>query len=618
MYIRPANLLQFRHGRVSEELLRKDRETIEALYRSNGFRDVEVTSELVNDYGGKPNQVGVNFNIEEGPQWFVTGMELSGVNLQFYEYLLSIVQSTPGQPYSDVTIAADRYTILNYFYNSGYPEATLEFSTKPGATPNSVAVQFAVTEGPRRFVRTIVVGGLSTTRQSLVDSRVTLDPGDALSLTEVTESQRALYDLGIFAKVDAVIQNPEGRERNKFLLYEFEEARRYALDFGFGASIGQIGGSSASYQNPAGTTGFSPRFSFGVSRGNMFGVGHTASLNTRISNIQQRAVLSYLAAQFQGNPDWNLTFSGIYDRSKDVNTYTLEREEGAAQLSQRVTKATSFQYRLAYRRVSVGELRIDPALIPLYAQPVRVGTIGVSHIFDRRDDPAETRRGLLNTLDFTLATKLLASQPNFTRTVWKNATYHRVSRQVILARNLTFAWIDGFGSTSSPEAIPLPERLLGGGATSHRGFPENQAGPRDAVTGFPIGGSATLFNNLELRFPLIGENLGGVVFHDAGNVYRSLSDISFRYSQPIGTLPPVNGAAPLPDYKFNYMVQTVGFGIRYRTPIGPVRLDIGFTPNNPRFRGLEGTRDEILAGRGRITDQRIGLVQFHFSIGQTF
>ena len=605
-------------GAFSEDLLRKARETISALYHSNGFRDVEVTSEVLDDYGGKPNQIGVVFNIDEGPQWFVSAMDLSGVNLQYYEYLRSIVQSTPGQPYSEVTVAADRYAILNYFYNNGYPETTLDVSTTPGAAPNTVALKFNVTEGPRQFVRAIVIEGLDTTRQSLVDSRITLKPGDPLSLTAISESQRALYDLGIFAKVDAVVQNPDGHERNKILLYEFEEARRYALDFGFGASVGRIGGSSTAYQNPAGTTGFSPRFSFGVSRVNMFGVGHTASLNTRISNIEQLAVLSYLAPQFQGNPAWNLTISGTYAISKDVNTYTQEREEGAAQLSQRVTKATSFQYRLAYRRVSVTDLKINPALIPIYAQPVRVGTIGVSHIFDRRDDLVDPTRGILNTVDLTLATKLLGSQPSFTRTVWKNSTYHRVSRQMVFARNLTFGWIDGFRATSSPDSIPLPERLLGGGATSHRGFPENQAGPRDALTGFPIGGSALLFNNLELRFPLIGENLGGVLFHDAGNVYRSLSDISFRFSQPIGTLPSVNGAPPLPDYKFNYMVQTFGFGVRYRTPIGPVRLDIGFTPNNTRFRGLEGTLEEIRAGKGRITDQRIGLVQFHFSIGQTF
>jgi outer membrane protein assembly factor BamA len=243
-------------------------------------------------------------------------------------------------------------------------------------------------------------------------------------------------------------------------------------------------------------------------------------------------------------------------------------------------------------------------------------TVGASHILDRRDDPAETHRGFYNTLDVAFSTSLMASTEKYGRVVWKNATYHRVSRQVVFARAFSLGLIGGFPGTR-PEDIPLSERLYGGGATTHRGFPENQAGPRDAVTGFPIGGSASLFNNLELRFPLIGENIGGVFFHDIGNVYRSVSDISFRWSQPnqpSGSSDP-NSAI---TYGFNYGVQAVGFGIRYKTPVGPVRLDLAWVPNSPTFRGLEGTRDQILAGQGQTTIQRISRFQFHFSIGQTF
>ena len=87
-------------------------------------------------------------------------------------------------------------------------------------------------------------------------------------------------------------------------------------------------------------------------------------------------------------------------------------------------------------------------------------------------------------------------------------------------------------------------------------------------------------NNVELRFPLIGENIGGVLFHDAGNVYSSLSKVSFRFSQ-----------RDLKD--FDYMVHAVGFGVRYRTPIGPVRADIGWSINSPRFIGFNGTQSDL-------------------------
>lgn len=608
MYLRAARFLQLRWGRYSEDLLRKDCETIEALYRSNGFREVQVHSEVQERTEGKKNRIEVSIRIDEGPQWKVSGLTISGVNLRYYEYILSLLQSAPGQPYSEMNVAADRDLILNYYYDNGYPEARLDVSVLPGAGPNQVDLRYAVSEGPRRFVRGISVGGLKATQERLVSRRIGLAPGDPLSLTSLVESQRKLYDLGIFAKVDVAVQNPDGYERNRNLLFQMEEARRYALDFGFGAELGRIGGGGATrLESPGGAAGFSPRVSFGVSRSNVFGIGHTASVNTQFSTIRQRALLSYLAPQFKGNPNWNLQFTALYDLARDVRTFTSARSEATLQLGQRLTKATSLQYRATYRLVEVDEqtLKIDPELIPLFSLPVRVGSIGGSHIIDRRDDPIESRRGMLNTVDFSLATRWLGSKTSFSRVVWKNSTYHRVSRQVTLARSLTLGWLYSIKGLSGEVDVPLPERYFGGGATSHRGFAENQAGPRDLTTGFPVGGNATLINNLELRFPLLGENVGGVLFHDAGNVYSSLNNISFGVRQRDKT-------------HFDYMVHCLGFGIRYRTPVGPVRIDLGFAPNTPRFRGFEGSREELLAGQGRISDQRLSRFQFQFSIGQTF
>jgi len=178
------------------------------------------------------------------------------------------------------------------------------------------------------------------------------------------------------------------------------------------------------------------------------------------------------------------------------------------------------------------------------------------------------------------------------------------------------------------ESVPLPERFFGGGSVSHRGFPENQAGPRDVgtpagpggietqPTGFPLGGNALLFNMVELRFPLIGDNIRGVLFEDAGNIYRSIGDISFRVNQR-------------DNRDFNYMVHAVGFGVRYKTPIGPVRGDLSYSINPPRFVGFKGTSQELLQcdpnkpisqlpGFCQGVPQRIGHFQFFFSIGQTF
>ena len=244
-------------------------------------------------------------------------------------------------------------------------------------------------------------------------------------------------------------------------------------------------------------------------------------------------------------------------------------------------------------------------MIPLLSQSVRLGIVSATLIHDRRDDPIDTHRGVYNTLDAAWATRGLGSQSEFTRLLGRNSTYHRVGRELVLARTLTAGVLTSIRANDSKVDIPLPERFFAGGANSHRAFSDNQAGPRDFQTGFPLGGKALLVHQTELRFPLIGDNIGGVFFHDAGNIYSSLNKVSFRVVQ--------NGVQD-----FDYMVHSLGFGVRYRTPVGPVRFDLGYGPNSPRFVGFKGTREELLFGRGIRIEQRINRFQFHFSLGQTF
>lgn len=605
MYITPATLLRFRQGRFSAHLLERDKEAIADLYRANGFKDVEVYSRVDPDYQGKERDVAVFLEVKEGPQWFVDDLELVGVDLKLLPVIEGLLHSVKGQPFSSLNVANDRDAILNYYFNNGYPDAGFESVVLPSDRPNHVNLRYIVEENRRNFVRDILIGGLNTTQRSLVSSRITLDPGDPLSQSHMVETQRRLYDLGIFAKVDMAVQNPDGRERNKYVLYQFEEASRYSLTAGVGAEFAQIGGGGQfSFDAPAGAAGFSPRISLGLSRSNILGVGHTVGVLTRFSNIQRRALFNYLAPQFQGNEDVNLTFSALYDDSRNIRTFTARRWEGSAQIGQRLSRANTMQYRVTYRRVNVDEdtLKIGPELIPIFSQPVRVGLISSTFIQDRRDDPIESRRGVYNTFDLGVAARAFASQTQYVRMVWRNSTYHRVGREIVLARMFNLGWLHNYGASD----IPLPERFFAGGAATHRGFPENQAGPRDSLTGFPVGGNAFLVNSLELRFPLIGRNVGGVLFHEAGNVYPDLSDFSLRFRQRDRT-------------DFNYMVHAVGFGVRYRTPIGPIRIDLGFSPNSPRFIGFEGTREQLLRGEGRPNvPQRINPVQFHFSLGQTF
>jgi outer membrane protein insertion porin family len=607
MSITPATLLRYRNGRYSEELLRKDVDSIQYLYRANGFRDVKVNTQVESNAQGKGEEVTLKLNIVEGPQWFVSNVEISGVNLRDFDYLKGSLQTTEDQPYSDTALVSDRDTILNFYFNNGYPDATLELRTVPDEATRRVSVKIEVTEGRRNFVRRVLVGGYRTTRPRLIYDRIPLETGDPLSQSAIIEAQRRLYDLGIFAKVDIALQNPQGKERDKNVLYRLEEASRYSYTFGFGAQLARIGGGFGTFDSPAGAPGFSPRVNFGVSRVNFMGLGHTVGFRSQLSNFQKRVVANYYAPQFTGNDRLNLSFTSLYDNSRDIRTFAAERLESSIQLGQRLSKANTFQYRFTFRRVQIDQstLSIDPALIPLFSQPVRLGIVSASFVQDKRDDPIDSRRGSYNTVDFGYAGSAFGSQSDFLRLIFRNSTYHRLRRDLVLARLTMLGGIYSLSGRAPEKDVPLPERYFSGGGSTHRGFPDNQAGPRDLSTGFPIGGKALAMNTLELRFPLIGDTLGGVAFHDMGNVFRDLDKISFRTAQ-----------RNVQD--FDYMVHTVGFGIRYRTPVGPVRFDIGYSPNSPKFFGFKGTREELVLGGGNPLVQRINQLQFHFSLGQTF
>jgi len=616
MYLQTASFLQLPHGRYSQNLLRRDHDSIVNLYQSNGFRETTVTSHTEDDYRGKAGEIAVFLEINEGPQSFVSSLDVEGIEHLDRKSVMDTLSSIKGQPFSEYSVAVDRDTILAQYFDKGFAGATFEWNSQPAAEPNHVALRYVIHEGRQQFVKQVITNSFVHTRPSLVNRTLTLNPGDPLSPTAVTETQRKLYDLGVFARVDAAVQDPDGDTDSKNVVYQLDEARRYSIALGVGAELGRIGGCNECLDAPAGATGFSPRFSFDITRTNLWGLAHSISLRTRVSTLEQRGLLNYTWPHFENHDRLAVSFTGLYDRSQDIRTYNSARLEGSAQLSQRVTKATTLFYRLTYRRVSVSDLKVTPFLIAPLSQQVRVGIASINLVQDRRDDPVDPHKGVYNSIDLGLAEQAIGSQRNFARVLARNASYYPIGKKLVLARSTEVGEIYSFHYSGDPlDAIPLAERFFGGG-DADRAFPENQAGPRDGLTGFPLGGNFLFFNQTELRFPLIGDNVGGVLFHDMGNIYSSADHFSFRTRQD-----------NLLD--FNYMAHAVGFGIRYRTPVGPVRLDLAYSINPPYFNGFNGTQEELLtagvtpcpapAGASyQCNVQNVSHFQFFFSIGQTF
>ncbi len=613
MLLAPSSF-ELPRGRYSEAFVRHDRETITDLYESNGFRDVQVAARTVDDYKGRMGDVAAFVTIDEGPQYFVGSLSVKGADKVDLTRIIASLSSEPGQVYSEFNVAADRETIIRYYGQNGFANATFAWASKPGAKPHNMDLEFTIDEGEQQFVREVVTSGLENTKPGLVRKQLELAPGSPLSPQAMADTQQKLYDLGIFSKVDMAIQNPDGEEDRKYVLYDLEEARRYTITTGFGAEFARIGGGNAvtDLSDPGGGPGFSPRLSLDVTRLNLFGLGQSLTAEGRLSTLQKRALIRHFVPKIFNQPNLDATYSILYDDTHDVRTFESKREEASVRITQRVSKPITIFYGLTYRHVGVSNLKINPLLLPQLAQSVRVGLASFNLVQDRRDDPLDPHKGIYNTLGVDFASKIFASQTSFVRILGRNATYYKLGEKWVFARETQVGLQPAFGIPANAEPgdpIPLAERFFAGGGNTQRGFPDNQAGPRDLLTGFPLGGSAMFFNNTELRFPLYGPNINGVLFEDAGNVYSSLGNISFRVDQRN-------------PGDFDYMVHAVGFGIRYRTPIGPLRVDLAYSINPPKFNGFPGNYSQLVscsvANTCQASLQQISHFQFFFSIGQAF
>jgi outer membrane protein assembly complex protein YaeT len=629
MYMQPASFTM-RRGRYSDAFQRKDEETIAGLFRSNGFRDAAVRCTVDKNYQGKSGEIAVTVNINAGAQWMVDNLALEGIQQADDKEIRSQLASVPHQPFSDVNLAADRVVVLTYYYEHGFPDATFKSSWEPSGTPNHVNVTYTVTEGSRQFVRRVITSGISKTRPSLVEKSITLHPGDPLSPVEETEIQKNLYNLGIFARVDTAIQDPDGDDEHKYVLYNFQEANRYTFGLGLGFQAGRYGSPSGNnLSSPGGTTSVSPLISLDVDRLNFLGIGQTVGLHLLYSLLEKRGSATYTIPRFLGKDGRTITFTLLYDDSYNILTFASQREEASVQVNQKFSKSLHGTFEYAYRRVSVNNVVIPTLLVPQLAQPIRIGILSANFAMDRRDNAGDPHHGMYNTLDIGLASDFFGSQRNFARVLARNATYHSLTKSLVLARQTQFGVLLPYkapAGLTDQESIPLAERFFGGGPDTLRAFAFDQAGPRDtgapevvggrasSPTGLPLGGNALFYNNVELRFPLIGQNIGGVVFHDMGNIFSSLGNMSLSLHQP--------------DMQhFDYTAQAVGFGIRYKTPVGPLRLDLAYALNPPSFVGFKGTAQQLLtcnpaqiytSGPCVGVPQTLTHFNFFFSIGQTF
>ena len=220
--------------------------------------------------------------------------------------------------------------------------------------------------------------------------------------------------------------------------------------------------------------------------------------------------------------------------------------------------------RYSFQRTDLYDILI-PGLVLPEDQHVRLSTFDAEYIRDSRDKPLDAHHGVYQTADFGVTAKALGASADFARFLGQTAFYKPVKPWLIWANNFRL----GLAKPFSGSDVPLSERFFSGGADSLRGFPINGAGPQRplpvctnpsnpstcTLISVPVGGDMLFIVNSELRFPLpIYHGLGAAVFYDGGNVYSNINLRQFG----------------------DDFTHSVGVGIRYQTPVGPVRFDIGY------------------------------------------
>jgi outer membrane protein assembly complex protein YaeT len=598
--------------------LEADLSAIESLYHRRGFAAAKAEAALEQQDavpGAAQMLVLVRMTIREGVRTIVASVAIVGNQSVAEAALRPSLGLQPGEPFFLPRLAVDRDALQIQYANLGYQSATVD--TNPGMTADLTRanVVFTVHEGPRIFVDHVLIVGNVRTRTDTITRELQLKPGDPLGRQAVSDSQRRLAALGLFRRT-RITEVRHGDETRRDLLVTVEEAPVTTVGYGGGGEAGQRG---AAAQGGLGQTriDFAPRAFFETTRRNLFGKNRSVNLFGRIS-LHSNTLGTGLAtasgfteyrllASFREprvlNTRADASLTGVIEQQQRPS-FNFARRSFIAEAGRRLARGVSLSgsYQIQRTKLFV-DPQFDPTLLPLVDRlfpQVLLSSFASSIARDTRDDVVDPGAGGYLSASGQLAARRIGSAVGLAKTFLTAQAFRTLphSRRVVLAGNVRVGLATGFprdvvrtddhgqvivGTDGLPIVdrvvdLPASERFFAGGDTM-RGFALDQLGAPKTINknGVPIGGNALVLVNAESRVPVRG-GFGVVGFFDTGNVFEHTTDVN------LGELR-----------------SAVGFGLRYRSPIGPIRFDLGF---KLRPRTIAGRREDLTA--------------FHISLGQAF
>ncbi len=586
------------HGSVSPKLLKQSVSNLEAIYRDKGYESVKVTSKIVPD-GLK---LRISFDIDEGPQTLVDNVEITGnISVPANELAAPAgFQLRPGGPYSPRRLSDDRNRITATYLNRGYLNADVKATiTRRSDDRHRVIVSYIIDERQRVTVNSVLFLGQKQTRVDLIAKTAKVPVAAPMRKGELLQAESHLYELNIFDWSSVGPVKPIAEQTDEQVLVKVHEAKRNDLTYGFGFEVARRGGNV-----PSGTvavpglppvelgknklaqseaTFASPLGSIEYTRRNVRGLGETASGTLVLARLDQRFITTYTQPRFLGS-QWSSLASFSVERSSENPLFTAGLGDLSFQVEKLISRkhSTRLQLRYDFNKTQLSHLLVPELVLPR-DRSVRLSTISGTLIQDTRDKPLDAHRGTFATVNLGITPTAFGSSANLAK-LFAQYAYYKQLHGVVFANSIRL----GLASPFAGSFVPTSQLFYSGGGTSLRGFPINEAGPQRLVpfcgvlsnqTGcvnvtVPVGGRQLFIFNSEARFPLkIMKPLGGVVFYDGGNVYSAIN---------------------LNNFVDNYS-NTVGVGLRYSTPIGPIRIDIGRNLNP--VPGIKSTQFFITLGQ---------------------
>jgi outer membrane protein insertion porin family len=573
----------FSPGDYSEQLVHASQKNVTALYQSEGFSDAQVTPAV----NRKDGNVAVVFHVTEGPRDIVSSLKIEGDDtFPESKFAPSGLKLAAGKPYSQRLVATDRANIVAHYLQAGYLTSSFRETADVASKqdPHHIDVVYHIFEGPQVHTHDVLTLGRVRTQQRLIDrDAATLVPGQPLTETALLTSESRLYShTGVFDWAEVDPRRQITTQNSEDVLIKVHEAKRNTLTYGFGFEVVNRGGSipsgTVALPNlpPVGlpsnfttseTTYYGPRGTFQYTRNNVRGKGESLSATAFAGRLDQRAAGYYIDPNFRWS-SWGSTTSILVERDEENPVYSSQVENGSFQLQRFIDKKKhdAFFIRYSFSQTDLTRILIPELVLP-QDQHVRLSTIAANLTRDTRDNPLDAHKGMLESIELDFNDTKLGSSVSFAKMTGQVAYYRPTFHKIVWANSLRIGLAQPFSNSN----VPLSEAFFTGGGNTLRGFPLDGAGPQRQVqvcnTGsstdcsfiqVPAGGNEQLIINSEARIPLpIKQGLGLVVFYDGGNVFPLVGFHDFT----------------------SLYTNNVGLGLRYATPVGPVRIDLGHNLN---------------------------------------